>query len=134
MQEEILCEEKLKILPGVDIGPVPEGRRVDLPFSGDVSGPSIQGKVDGVDYVLFRPDGVVLLHIHAVITTDGGDRISYQASAFATATPDGRFAIKGAVTYQTGSKELAWLNSTQGVVDGFVDMNKREVNAKVFKF
>jgi hypothetical protein len=134
MQGEMLYEEKLKLLPPVEIGPVPEGMRLDVPFSGDVSGPSIHGKVDGVDYVLFRPDGAGVMHVHAVITTDGGDRISVEVSGFLTAAPDGHFALKGALTYKTGSKELAWLNSTQGVVEGFVDINKRELNAKIFKF
>ena len=40
MQGEILYEEKLKILPGVDIGLVPEGSRVDFPFTGDIRGPT----------------------------------------------------------------------------------------------
>jgi hypothetical protein len=133
MQGEMLYEMKLKILPGLNIGPVPEGTRIDLPFAGEVSGPSIHGKIDGVDYALFRPDGVARLHIHAVITTDGGDLISIEASGLSTATPDGRFAIKEAITYHTGSKELAWLNSTQGVGDGFLDMNTSELNATIFK-
>ena len=133
MQGEILYEEKLKLLPDVEIGPVPEGMRIDSHYSGHLSGLSIHGKVDGVDYVLLRPDGVLVLHVHAVITTDGGDRISVEGSGFGTATPDGRFAMKGALNYKTGSKELAWLNSTQGIVDGFVDLNAREVNAKIFK-
>jgi hypothetical protein len=134
MQGDMLWEEKLKILPGIDIGSVPEGMRIDIPFSGDVSGPSINGKVNGVDYVLLRPDGVGVMHVHAVITTDGGDRISYQVSGFLTTAPDGRSALKGAVTCQTGSKELAWLNSTQGVVDGFADMKTGELDFKIFKF
>ena len=133
MQGEILYEEKLKILPGIDIGLVPEGRRVDLPFAGDVSGPSIHGKIDGVDYTLIRTDGVALLHIHGVIATDGGDRISVEVSGFGTTTPEGRYAIKGALTFRTGSKEFFWLNSTPGIAEGFFDMNKREVNAIIFK-
>ena len=133
MQGEVLYEMKLKMPPGINIGPVPEGIRIDAPFAGEVSGPSVHGKVDGVDYVLFRPDGVGRLHIHAVITTDGGDLISVEAAGLMTATPDGRFAIKEVLTYHTGSKELAWLNSIQGLADGFYDMNKSELTAKIFK-
>jgi hypothetical protein len=91
MQKEFLYEEKLKLLPPTDIGLVPEGRRVDVPFSGDATGPSIRGKVEGVDYVLFRPDGVILLHVHAVLTMDGGDRVSIEVSGFATDAGEGRF-------------------------------------------
>jgi len=133
MQGEMLYEAKLKLLAPLEIGSVPEGRRLNVPFTGDISGPIIHGKIEGIDYVLVRPDGVGLRHVHAVLTTDGGDLISVEVSGFSTAAPDGRFALKGAVTYQTGSKELAWLNSTQGVEDGFVDMSTGELNAKIFK-
>ncbi len=54
----MLYEEKLKALPPVDIGSVPERRRLEIPFVGDVSGPIIHGKVAGTDYVLLRTDGV----------------------------------------------------------------------------
>ena len=80
-----------------------------------------------------RPDGVGLVHVHGVIITDGGDRISLEVSGFTTATPDGRHTIKGAIAYQTGSKEFALLNSTQGAVDGFIDLNKMELTAKIFR-
>jgi len=133
MQGEMLYEAKLKLLVPLEIGSVPEGRRLNVPFAGDVSGPSIHGKLEGIDYVLVRPDGVGLLHVHGVLTTDGGDIISVEVSGFLTAAPDGRFALKGAVTYQTGSKELAWLNSTEGVEDGFIDMSTSELNVKAFK-
>jgi len=133
VQGEMLYEEKLKLLPLVLIGTVPEGTRVDVPFTGEASGPSIHGKVDGVDYVLFRPDGIGVIHVHGVITADGGDLISVEVSGFLTAIPEGRYAIKGTVTYQTGSKEFGWLNSTQGVEEGSVDMNTWELNAKIFK-
>ncbi|MGA9048798.1 MAG: DUF3237 family protein [Dehalococcoidia bacterium] len=133
MQAEVLYEMELKLSPAVIIGAVPEGTRVDFPFTGRVSGPGIHGKFDGVDYMLLRSDAVGCLHIHGVITTDGGDLISVEASGFSTAAPDGRFAIKETITYHTGCKELAWLNSTQGLADGFFDMGTNELNAKIVK-
>jgi hypothetical protein len=133
MQGELLYEMKLKLSPGVTIGPVPEGTRIDFPFAGAISGPNVKGKFEGVDYALIRPDGVTRLHIHGVVITDGGDLISIEASGLVTATPDGRFALKEAITYHTASKELAWLNSTQGAADGFIDMNTSELTARVFK-
>lgn len=133
MQGEILYEENLWISPGVDLGLVPEGGRINHHFAGDIWGPIIHGKVDGIDYFLMRPDGVGLLHSHGIITTDGGDLISVEVSGFMSRSPDGRFAVKGALAYQTGSEEFAWLNSTQGVVDGFFDLTKMEATAKIFK-
>lgn len=133
MRGELLFEEKLKFLSVVDIGAVPEGRRVNLPFTGEINGPSINGKIEGTNYVLLRPDGVAVLHVHAVVTTAGGDPVSVEVRGMSTAIPDGRQAVKGTVTYQTGSKEFAWLNSTLGIVDGFTDLRTMEMNANIFK-
>jgi hypothetical protein len=133
MEPELLYEEKLKLLPDVDIGFTPEGSAVNFPFAGDVSGPRIRGKLDGVDYVLIRPDGVGLLHVHGVITTDSGDRISIEVSGFATSAEEEEpIVLKGVVTFRTSSKEFAWLNSTQGVEEGYADMKMREINVKVY--
>jgi hypothetical protein len=133
MQGELLYEMKLKLMPGINIGAVPVGTRIDFPFAGEVSGPGIRGKIDGVDYALIRPDGVSRLHIHGVITADSGDLVSIEASGLASANPDGRFAMKETITYHTASQQLAWLNSVQGVGDGFIDMNTSELTAKIFK-
>jgi len=133
MPGELLYEMKLKLLPPIFIGNVPGGMRIDIPFNGEVNGPTIKGKMEGTDYVLLRSDGAGLLHIHAVLTTDGGDLISIQASGLSTVAPDGRNVIKEVVTYQTGSEKFAWLNSTQGFADGFSDLATSEFNARVFK-
>lgn len=133
MQGELLYEMKLNFLPIVVIGAVPDGMRINIPFDGEVSGPSVKGKIEGADLVLLRPDGVGILHIHAVVTTDAGELISVQASGISTATQDGRYAIKEVITYQTGSEKLAWLNSIQAFADGFSDMAANKLDAKVFK-
>jgi hypothetical protein len=41
--------------------------------------------------------------------------------------------MKETITYHTASQQLAWLNSVQGVGDGFIDMNTSELTAKIFK-
>lgn len=133
MQGEMLYEAKIKLLDSLEIGPVPEGRRLNAPFTGNLTGPNMHGKIEGIDYVLIRPDGVGVLHIHAILTTDGGDIISIGGSGLMTAAPDGRFAIKAALTFQTASKELAWLNSIQAVEDGFADLTTSELNVKAFR-
>ena len=133
MKAEFLYEEKLKLPPSVDIGPVPEGEMVNFPFAGRVSGPEISGKLEGVDYVLIRPDGVGLLHVHGIITTDGGDLISIEVSAFATdSRKKGLNDIKGVVTFRTSAKKYAWLNSTQGVEEGYADMKLGKINVRVY--
>ena len=109
---EFLFDEKIKFLSFVDIGAAPEGRRVNLPFIGEIIGPYLNGKVEGTNYVLLRPDGVGVLHVHGLVTATGGDLISIEVRGLSTTSPDGHQVIKGTITYQTGSKEYAWLNST----------------------
>ena len=131
MQEELLCELKAK-MDMVLIGAVPEGIRVNFPFAGDVSG-EISGKCEGVDYVLTRPDGAGVLHIHGVITTEEGDLISLEASGNGIPTrEEGRYALKGAITFQTGSEKYAWLNTTLAVGKGYADINKKQLYIKAF--
>ena len=55
----------------------PEGVRVDALFEGELAGPKLKGKIAGTDYVLIRGDSVGKLHLHAVITTDDGERIAF---------------------------------------------------------
>ena len=74
-----------------------------------------------------------VLHVHGLVTATGGDLISIEVRGLSTTSPDGHQVIKGTITYQTGSKEYAWLNSTLGIVDGITDLGKMEMNAKVFR-
>ena len=131
MQEEFLYELKAN-MDMVVIGPVPEGIRINFPFAGDVSG-EISGKIEGVDYVLTRPDGVGVLHILGVITTEEGDIISVEASGFGIPTQEeGRYSLKGAITFQTASEKYAWLNTTLAAGKGYADINKRQLYVKAF--
>ena len=132
MQGELLYELKGKLIGAVEIGAVPEGMRINFASAGDISGPKISGKWEGVDYALIRADGIGVLHIHGVVTTDKGDRISVEASGFATPTQEeGRYDLKEAWTFRTGSKKFAWLNTTQAVCEGFANTKTGELYLKV---
>ena len=123
------CQTKL--IGAVEIGAVPEGMRINFPSAGDISG-KISGKIEAVDYALIRADGVGLLHIHGVVTTDEGDRISVEASGFATPTQEeGSYDLREAATFRTGSKKFAWLNTTQAVGEGFANTKTGELYLKV---
>jgi len=133
MQLEFLFDEKIKFLSLLDIGAVPEGSRVNLPFAGEIMGPHLNGKVEGINYVLLRSDDVGVVHVHGIVTATSGDLISIEVRGLSTTGTDGHQAVKGTITYQTGSKEFAWLNSTLGIVDGITDLGKMEMNAKLYK-
>jgi len=130
MEEELLGELRAKITDTVII-PVPEGVRANVEVAGTVSGPKMSGTAKGIDYSLIRADRTGLLHIHAVITTEGGDLICIEASGFSTPTDqEGRSDIKEAVTFKTASEKYAWLNTTLAVAEGHVDITTGELYLK----
>lgn len=93
----------------------------------------ISGKVEGVDHVLARSDGVGRLHIHGVITTQEGDLTSIEATGYGTPTEEeGRYALNEAVTFQTAAENLTWLNKTLATGRGYADTNNGQLSIKVF--
>lgn len=57
----------------VPIGFVPEGLRLDAHYRGSVVDGDLTGAgVRGIDYLLFRPDGIGVLDVHGTVTTDRG--------------------------------------------------------------
>jgi hypothetical protein len=114
------------------IGPVPEGFRVNFPFVGKVDG-KLSGKVEGVDYVLTRTDGVGCLHIHGVISSDEGDLISFEASGYGRpSSKKGYYDLEAAITFQTPSDKYRWLNNIIATSEGFADTEKGQLNIKAY--
>jgi hypothetical protein len=109
--------------------PPPEGGRLDLYLEGALTGPRLAGTVKGVDYLYFRPDGRAKLHIHAEITTDGGQTIALTAGGVAI-PQDGSpvFQLRENVTLMTHHPEHAWVNQIQVWAAGTVDVSKGDVH------
>jgi len=102
----------------------PEGIRVDISFEGELTGPKLKGKIVGTDYALLRADGLGKLDVHAVITTEDGERIAFYAdgvSILQEGSPIGE--LRENVTLHTAAPQYSWVNRLQFWATGQVDLS-----------
>lgn len=115
------------------IGKTPAGlRRIAPVVGGTFSGERLNGVVlPGADWVINRPDGVMVIDVRLTLKADDGALIylSYQGRFLADAEAMARFA-KGAVlnaseyslairaTFESGDERHAWLNNVIAVGTG----------------
>lgn len=111
----------------------PEGLRFDIPFAGEVKGPKVKGTIEGIDYVVWRGDGIGILHIHAVITTDDGERIAFFGEGVSTPQPDSpTIELRESVRLQTASPKYAWVNRVHVWATGSVDLGANKAVVKAY--
>jgi len=109
----------------------PQGARFDMNFEGEFSGPKLKGKIAGVDYIYMRGDGNTRRHVHAEITTEDGERISFLADGVSLPEEgSGIFQLRENVTLHTGSPAYSWVNQLQIWARGTADMAKGEIHIK----
>ncbi len=105
-----------------------EGARVDVAFEGTARGPKLSGTVRGVDYLYIRADGCAQLHIHATITTEGGQKIAFTGGGVATLEPGvSVHQLRENITLFTSAAEYAWVNRLPIWAVGTVDLAKGEI-------
>ncbi len=115
------------------VAPHAAGTRFDVAFQGEVRGPRLKGSIKGVDYLLVRADGRFELHIHAKITTDDGENISFFADGIAVVQEGTNLAqLRENVSFLTASPAYAWLNQLQGWAQGTVELEKGEIRVKAY--
>ena len=115
------------------IGATPDGTRMDVEFEGDLDpGGRVTGHLKGVDYLTVRQDGVAHPHIHGVVTSPEGDVVAVHATGLGVPASDGTTAVRFAVTHQTASKKLAWLNGIVAFAGGKADLNKGELRMSAY--
>lgn len=113
--------------------PPPEGARFDLYLEGPVCAGKLTGTVRGVDYLNFRADGRVELHIHAEILTEGGQNVALEAGGVAIGQ-DGSslLELREHVSLRSNHAELAWVNGVEIWARGVVDMASGRVHLRAF--
>ncbi len=111
--------------------PPPEGARFDVVFQGKSTGPKLKGTLSGVDYIHIRADGRIQLHIHAEITTDDGEKISFFADGVGSPEPGTPvIQIRENVTLTTSSPAYSWVNTLQVWATGTVNLAIGQVKVK----
>jgi len=91
------------------IAPPLQGARVDSHVEITFLGPKVKGTGIGVDYVNYRADGLIELHVHEEITTEDGAKIA----GFATGTGHWEadvLHVREEISFSTGDPRYSWLN------------------------
>ena len=103
-----LSTYKVTITDKIDYGETPAGHRQDVYFEGDLTGDLLSGRMQGIDYITTRSDGVTEISPRASLKTSDGALISVQISGYSF--PDG--TIKDTfVRFLTSDDRYKWLNN-----------------------
>ena len=144
MAGELIYEYRPQVTQTVEYGvsadamfagepPPPEGARFDLYLEGPLSGGKLDGTVRGVDYLNFRADGRVELHIHAEILTENGKNVALEAGGIAV-RQDGSslLELREHVSLRSNHAELVWVNGLEIWARGMVDVASGQVQLRAF--
>ena len=144
MTGELIYEYRPQVTQTVEYGvsadamfagevPPPEGARLDLYLEGPVCGGKLNGTVRGVDYLNFRADGRVELHIHAEILTEDGKNVALEAGGIAI-RQDGSslLELREHVSLRSNHAQLMWVNGLEIWARGVVDVASGQVQLRAF--
>jgi len=106
------------------VGATPAGHRLNMELEGE-SRPDgrVAGRIEGLDWLTLRPDGVAELDVRATLTTPEDEVVAVRATGLAELGADGVAAGRLTLRFQTGSEALGWLNRVVGVAATRADMN-----------
>ena len=103
--------------------------RFDVAVGGTMTGPRLNGTFAVVDYINARADGRLQLHIHGVITTDDGEKISLFADGTAMpAEGTSSLQLRENVSLTTSSPAYSWVNHPHIWALGTADVAQGTVN------
>ena len=116
------------------VAPPPEGARFDMAFEGSIEGEKLKGAIAGVDFAEVRADGRFQLHIHAEITTDDGEKISFFADGILIPPEVDKSVapLRCNVRLTASSPKYSWVNQLQVWVRGSVNLNSGEIVMKAY--
>jgi ketosteroid isomerase-like protein len=123
------------------VGLVPEGLRIDAGFAGTVTdGPWAGRTIEGIDYLVIRPDGVGVIDAHELVSGEQGALASLHAEGYivppfpmppltalldpAFTWPDVDLPLHGSVRVQTAAAGSAAANHTVFGFTGAVNMSR----------
>ena len=131
----------------VPIGLVPEGLRLNAYYQGKITdGPLTGDTVDGVDYLLLRRDGVGVIDVRQVFSSEGGRTVATEVHGYIAAPvpmppleevadptfvwPDAEMPMHGAVDLRTAAPDLQAINATVFGFTGTVNVARGELRVR----
>lgn len=142
---KLVCEVEAKFTRIIDFGirledllngqaTIPAaGARFDVAFAGAVHGPHLEGALSGTDYLTIRPDGRSILHMHGMVTTLHGERISFFNTGTGKAGVSPMDVLEHVELY-SASPTYAWVNglAAWGVLS--IDAGAGEIRGSLYSF
>jgi len=109
-----------------------QGAQFDITLAGPVKG-RLTGAMQGVDYMLVRPDGRRELELRGSIETEDGSRIAF--SAVGVGSPrDGKpiadLAVK--IDLLTADVGYSWVNAKSAWGSGYADLSTNKIHVDVY--
>ncbi len=100
-----------------DVGATPFRNRTEVPFEGTATSPHWEGewRASGIDHITRGDRGTSSLDVHTVLTNDD-ETVMYHAIG-----RGGPAGIVEAITFETASERLAWLDEAVAVGRGELD-------------
>ena len=142
---ELLYEAEIQFTGTVEYGvsmealtsgriPIPlEGARFDQSFQGILNGPKLKGGISGTDHLYVRADGRFQLHIHAQITTEDGQNISFSSEGVSIRNEEtNETQLRATVSLFTCAQAYRWLNKLQVWAVGTIDTEKGEAHVSAY--
>lgn len=102
------------------------GAKFQFNAEGEVKGKYSGKHIETVD-ILLKQDGSNEFDWHAIEFTKEGDVVMFQGKG--TGKQGG---FQAQISYMTGSKKLAWLNSAKGWAEGTANLMTNETSFKVY--
>ena len=142
---ELLYEAEIQFTGTVEYGlsmeafssgkiPIPlEGARFDQSFQGILNGPKLKGAISGTDHLTIRADGRFQMHIHAQITTEDGQNISFSSEGVTIRSEETKETLlRATVSLFTCAQAYRWLNKLQVWAVGTIDTEKGEAHVSAY--
>lgn len=145
LSSRLLFELRLDVPQIVDLGDTPMGRRrIATVAGGRFHGERMNGKVEaspGGDWLLLRPDGVLMLDVRLTLRTDddaliymayrglrhGPPEVMQRLNAGESVDP-ASYYFRMTPTFETASQHYAWLNGIIAVGTG-----RREASGPIYQ-
>jgi hypothetical protein len=107
------------------------GAKLQYNAQGTAKGKYSAGHLETVD-ILQKPDGTFEYEARAIESTPEGDVIMLMGKETGKQVGPTSGSFQGELSFMTQSKELGWLNSAKGWVEGTTNQQTNEANIKVY--